>query len=57
MLWDTAARNRPNMGRLEPLAAPALAPKLLTFRSDARGCGALHILYRMLSLYGPSLCP
>lgn len=56
MLWDTAARNRPNMGRLEPLAAPALAPKLLTFRSDARGCGALHILYRMLSLYGPSLC-
>lgn len=56
MLWDTAARNRPNMGRLEPLAAPALALEVLKFRSDARGCGALRILCMMLRLYGPSLC-
>lgn len=56
MLRDTAARNRPNMGRLEPLAAPAHALEVLTFSSDARGCGALCMLYRMLSLYGPSLC-
>lgn len=56
MLWDTAARNRPNMGHLEPLAAPALALEVLTFRSDAHGCGALHILCMMLRLNGPSLC-
>lgn len=57
MLWDTAARNRPNKGRLEPLAAPAHALEVLTFRSDACGCGAFHMLYRMLSLYGALLLP
>lgn len=44
MLWNTATRNRPNMERLEPLVAPARALELLTFSSEARGCGALHAL-------------